>query len=62
LTLLFIFTNIKPFHKSIFMEYPSVVTGHRFVEVEKDAETGDILIWAGRFHAVVSPAYGQQGT
>jgi hypothetical protein len=40
------------------MEYPSVVTGHRFVEVEKDAETGDILIWAGRFHAVVSPAYG----
>lgn len=55
---MFMFANVRPFQKSIFLEYPSVVRGERLIEVEKDRNTGEITIWAGKVHAVISPTYG----
>lgn len=55
---MFIFTNIKLLRKSLFLEYPSVVRGQHLIEAEKDHETGDIIIWIGRIHGVISPTYG----
>ena len=51
------FTNLIPLNKSVYIEYPSVVRGYRLIEAERDEDTGDILVWAGRLHAVISPSY-----
>lgn len=53
-----IFVNIRPTNKSMFIEYPSPVRGDRFLDYDKDSEAGDILIWLGRLHIVVSSGYG----
>lgn len=55
---MYLFANLKPFKKSMFLEYPSVVRGNRFIDYEKDPETDELTVWLGRIHLVVSPGYG----
>jgi len=50
--------NIKPFKRSVFIEYPSIVVGNHFLDYDKDKETGDITVWFGRLHCVISPEPG----